>query len=122
MDGLAEMLQGILNSDEGRQQLQSAAELLGLSGERDLPAAPSDAALFPEGFDPKKIFQMAELFRSVSSEDQNTVFLRSLKPLLKPERQPKVDHAIRILQLMALLPVLKESGLLQELFGEKEGF
>ena len=34
-----------------------------------------------------------------------------MRPLLSPRRARKVDDAIRIMQLIQLLPALKESGL-----------
>ena len=37
--------------------------------------------------------------------------LRALRPLLSEKRAKKVDDAVRIMQLVQLLPTLKESGL-----------
>ena len=39
-----------------------------------------------------------------------SALLRALRPLLSHARQKKVDEAIRILQMLRLLPLLKESG------------
>ena len=41
----------------------------------------------------------------------NIDLLRAMRPLLSPRRARKVDDAIRIMQLIQLLPALKESGL-----------
>jgi len=118
MDDLAKMLQGFLQSEEGMNQLQSAAEMLGLSGgSSPLPVSqPAEQLPSFDGIDPQKLMAAVSMFRSVA-DDRNTAFLRSLKPLLRSERQPKVDLAIRLLQMMTLLPQLQQSGLLQDLFG-----
>ena len=119
MDDLKGMLQGFLQSEEGLSQLQSVAEMLGLSGSGPSLPEKQSPELLPsaDGIDPKKLMAAMDLFRLVSADDHNTVFLRSLKPLLRPERQPKVDLAIRFLQLMTLWPHLKESGLLGDILG-----
>lgn len=50
-------------------------------------------------------------------EDKNVQLLRALKPHMSPSRQNRVDEAIRLLQLFALLPALRDSGLLAGLLG-----
>ena len=50
-------------------------------------------------------------------EDKNVQLLRALKPHMSAARQSRVDEAIRLCQLLALLPVLRDSGLLHSLLG-----
>ena len=38
-------------------------------------------------------------------------FLRALRPLLSEQRAKKIDDAIRVMQLVQALPLLKESGI-----------
>ena len=54
--------------------------------------------------------KLAPLLGQAGREDDSTRLLRALRPLLGAERQKKVDEALRILQMMRLLPLLKESG------------
>lgn len=54
--------------------------------------------------------KLAPLLSQVNQEDDSTRLLHALRPLLGAERQKKVDEALRILQMMRLLPLLKESG------------
>lgn len=61
----------------------------------------------------QKIMQAMQLF---SQENPKVELLRALRPLLSEKRAKKVDDAIRIMQLMQVLPMLKESGL----FGKSE--
>ena len=56
------------------------------------------------------VTKLAPLLGQVNREDDSTRLLRALRPLLGPERQKKVDEAMKILQMMRLLPLLKESG------------
>lgn len=56
------------------------------------------------------VTKLAPLLGQINQEDDSTRLLRALRPLLGPERQKKVDEAMKILQMMRLLPLLKESG------------
>ena len=49
--------------------------------------------------------------QALSRSNPNIDLLRAMRPLLSPRRARKVDDAIRIMQLIQLLPALKESGL-----------
>ena len=42
--------------------------------------------------------------------------LLALKPHLKEEKQKKVDKAVKILKLIAVWNIAKESGMLEDLF------
>ena len=51
------------------------------------------------------------------AEDKNVQLLRALRPHMSPARQGRVDDAIRLIQLLGLLPALRDSGLLGGLLG-----
>lgn len=53
----------------------------------------------------------------MKKDDKNTALVRAIKPHLKPERQHRADEALRLMQLVSMLPALKESGILGNLFG-----
>lgn len=55
--------------------------------------------------------KIAPLLSSVNREDDSTRLLHALRPLLSHSRQKKLDEAVKILQMMRLLPLLKDSGL-----------
>lgn len=59
--------------------------------------------------------QLQGLMQSVSSNDKNTELLLALKPHLKEDKQIKVDKAVKLLKLLALWTVVKESGLLNSI-------
>ena len=64
-----------------------------------------------DGLNPEMLIKMMSLFGSMNQQDDNERFLLALKPLLKEENRSKVDTAVKIMKLLALLPILKESGL-----------
>ena len=57
--------------------------------------------------------KIAPLLGSINQEDDNTRLLHALRPLLKNERQKKLDEAIKIMRMLKFLPLLKEQGILQ---------
>jgi len=62
------------------------------------------------------LLKMGELLSKMSEPDKNTELLLALKPHLSPEKQGKIDAAVKLSRMMSLLPLLKESGLLGDLF------
>ena len=63
------------------------------------------------------IMKLMDAFSQLNSSDKNTELLLALKPLLREENRGKVDTALRLLKLISLLPLLKESGLFGDLGG-----
>jgi hypothetical protein len=57
------------------------------------------------------ILKIQRTMQALSRSNPNIDLLRAMRPLLSPRRARKVDDAIRIMQLIQLLPALKESGL-----------
>lgn len=88
--------------------LSALAGLLG-GGASSSGAPPPSANPLP-GLDMSALMGLQRAF-SAFSADKNTALLLALKPSLSPERQKKVDDAVRILQLLKLLPLIKETGL-----------
>ena len=59
------------------------------------------------------IMKIAPLLGTLNQEDDNTRLLHALRPLLKSERQKKLDEAIKIMRMLKFLPLLKQQGILQ---------
>ena len=57
------------------------------------------------------VMKLMPLLSSINQENDNTRFLKALRPLLGKERQHRLDEAMRLLQLTSLLPLLKQQGL-----------
>lgn len=84
------------------------AGMLGSLGKASPPPEPAGGAT-PELL--QTVTRLAPLLSQVNREDDSTRLLRALRPLLSAQRQKKLDEAIKILQMMRLLPLLKDSGL-----------
>ena len=131
MDDLLTQLSSLLSGDDGQQMLQNAAKALeqgggdlssllaGLSEPSSSPD-PSDSKNTGEngggdfGFDMNTILEMQRMMKLFQNQKDNkdAVLLNSLKPYLSDKRQSKVDEAIKMLKLVSMLPLLKESGIL----------
>ena len=74
-----------------------------------------DGGLFGN-IDIDTILKIGEIMSKLSETDKNTELLLALKPHLSKENQDKVDKALMFLKIMTILPLLKESGLLDKLF------
>ena len=57
------------------------------------------------------VLKLAPLFSSMKKEDKYTNFLKALKPMLSESRQNKLDSSSQILQIIKILPLLKNQGL-----------
>ena len=61
--------------------------------------------------------KMGPILGALRHEDDSTRLLRALRPMLRPARQKKLDEALKLLQLLRALPLLKQSGILGSLGG-----
>ena len=68
------------------------------------------------GPDLSSIFKLTGLKSAFSQRDKNSELLLALKPHLKEEKQKKVDKAVKILKLIAVWNIAKESGMLEDLY------
>ncbi|MGI6255102.1 MAG: hypothetical protein ACOYJZ_05670 [Acutalibacter sp.] len=134
MDDLTQQLQNILGDPQAMNQIQGMLRSLGGGEQTPPPAAPSPgpdlsalAGLLggnqggnsgggqssPAGVNTQALAlvgKLAPLLSQANREDDATRLLRALRPLLGEARQKKVDEAIQILQMLRLLPLLKENG------------
>lgn len=142
MDDMMAKIQDILSDEESMNQIKQLAGMLGAAGNEEnsdekmqdnSQGMPDLSKLFgslssnqnPQsqnsssdnglGFDIGTLMQLQGLMQSVSSNDKNTELLLALKPHLKEDKQVKVDKAVKLLKLLALWTVVKESGLLNSI-------
>ncbi len=129
LSGLSQMLSGLMGGGTGNaggaapqaaaaQPASGGLDLSALSGM--LPAllgggnaggADAGAASAP-GLDINMLLKVKDMMGQFSKDDKNTLLLKALRPHLSDKRKPKVDDALKILRLIELLPLLKQSGLL----------
>ena len=68
------------------------------------------------GLDINTLLQVQKILSSMGQEDENTKLLLALKPHFSERRREKIDQAVKMLRLLSVLPLLKDSGLLGGLF------
>ena len=115
MDDLSEMLAGILNDPESMERVRKMAEgfLGGEEAQEPKTASPlGDIADMFELEDLGKIVNIITKLKSAEN-DNRTQLLTALKPHLSEPRREKVDTAIKILKVLEILPLIKESGFLK---------
>ena len=105
MKKFGEFASGFLNSSE-KSENQSDNTFLNNS---DISIDPSQMRSI--------IKIVTALKKNSSAEDDNTRLLTALKPHLSKERGKKIDKAVSLMRIAKLLPVLKESGIMN-LLGE----
>ena len=118
MEDFAEKISEILNDEESMKQLGEIAQMLGFTPDG---AAPSPAPLQSANSSGDQGINMPDIgalmavagkLKEAGGEDDNIHFLSALRPLLSEEKRPRIDRAIKILKLINLLPVLRDSGIL----------
>lgn len=102
MADLQELLSSI--SDEDMAKLKNVAEsLMGNATPKEQPKKTVPSLPFDE----KMISKLMSVMGQMNKEDSRTRLILDLKPLLNEERRKKADDAIKFLQLMDTLPLLK---------------
>ena len=108
MDDLAKKLTELLESEEGLNTVKSIADSL-LS--KDAPVTESEGPELPfSGGEMQMMMKLASALKSNVSDDRSALLL-ALKPHLSERRRDKVDEAVRLLRLVSLMPLIKESGI-----------
>jgi len=116
MEDLTEKLSGILNDPESMKRVREMAENLFSSNKEEVkPQNDFSSLLGGEGMpDPKQLELLLGLFSKFknNNDDNTSRLLLALKPHLSGDRRERVDTAIKILKLLELLPLIRESGLI----------
>ena len=97
------MAESLLGEEPQKQEPPQSefSSLTSLLGGADMP-------------DPQTLGKIMSIMGRLNSknDDCRTALLTALKPNLSEERRKKVDTAIKILKFIEILPLLKESGIL----------
>lgn len=112
----------ILADEESMKQLTELAQMLSSDASEstdETEKTTCDAYESDEGGsgfpDIGTIMKLTGLMGALSQKDKNAELLLALKPHLGEEKQKKVDKAIKLLKLLAVWNMAKESGLLNDL-------
>lgn len=116
MEDFAGKISEILSDEESMKQLSEIAQMLGFSPDGGSPPVPSNS--LPDSSDMGgmpdigALMSLAGRLKDAGGNDDNVNFLIALRPLLSEEKRPKIDRAVKILKIINLLPILKDSGIL----------
>ena len=110
MDELSEKLSGLLNDPESMERVKQMAESI-LGGAEKEQKPDIDNSVFGSD-DLQSIISIISRLKA-GGNDPRTNLLNALKPHLSEPRREKVDTAIKILKVIELLPLMRDSGILK---------
>ena len=119
MDDISSAVSKLLQDDKAMSYLQ---ELLGASGANGASNSDGEGVSAKNldtprsgGLDIGAISSITKLFSSSDNETERLI--EALLPFLSDKRRKKASDAKKILKIIAVLPALKSSGLLEGLLG-----
>ncbi len=113
MDDLSQKLAGILNDPESMERVRKMAEsILGEEQKEEKIPNFGDIGGMLGADELQGIMAIISKLNS-SGNDPRTQLLKALKPNLSEPKREKVDTAIKILKMLEVLPLMKDSGLLK---------
>lgn len=113
MDDMMGKISELLSDEESVRQLSELAQML--VSEKDDKKEDDRKIASDEQPDLSSVLKLTSMIGEASKQDKNTDLLLALKPHLGEEKQKRVDKAIKLLKLLAIWNIAKESGLMQEL-------
>jgi hypothetical protein len=99
MDDLGAQISSFLSRPGAMEQLQGMAQQLGL-GPSEVPENDRTEKAEKALISPENLQGLLSALEEASKPDQATGVLEALRPLLQPERQGKIDRAIRAIGLI----------------------
>ena len=116
MDDISEKLADLLNNPESLKSMRELAEnILGDKSDEKKQTDDVNDSIFGNDFDPAQIGKIMSIMSKLKSgsDDKRSRLLLALKPHLSEPRREKVDTAIKLLKIIDLLPILRESGMFE---------
>jgi len=98
----------LLSDEESVKQLSELAQML-------VSEEGAENENTSEQPDLSSLMKLTSLVGAASNDTRNTDLLLALKPHLGADKQKRVDKAIKLMKLLAMWNIAKDSGLLQEL-------
>ena len=127
MDDIMNKINEILSDPESIKQISELAQMfMSEAGNNNKSSNASDSNQYNSenssdsdsgafsGLDFSKLIKIQEIIGAVSGKDKNAELLLALKPHLSPERQKKADKAIKLLKLLTVWNIIKDSGMLKD--------
>ncbi|MDE6087476.1 MAG: hypothetical protein K2G25_03735 [Oscillospiraceae bacterium] len=112
MEDLLGKMQELLADPESMKQISELAEMLKADTNDNNSNNINNSANF---LSPELLTKAGELLNQHKKPDKNTALLLALRPHLRQQRQNRIDHAVKLLQLWGLFKNLQQTGILQNL-------
>lgn len=112
---LSEQLSALLQSPEAQKNIGALLSQFQQGNSSAPPSSFDLSSLFPAAApssgtpDLSSLLKIQQIFSRISCDDKNIALLRALRPYLHEPQ--KADEAIRLLQLLSVLPALQECGI-----------
>ena len=111
MDDITGKISQLLSDPQAMEQIMSLTSLLSPSNEetqapKNEPAKPALPSFSDDTM--KTVMKIMPLLSNIKQDDDTTRLLNALRPFLCEERCKKLDEAEKILQLIKILPVIKQ--------------
>lgn len=117
MDDLSQKISEIMSDPQALKQIQGLGEMLGLNNaSNDVVHNTKDNSnnVTPDMMG--MMTKLAPILGTLNKEDDTTRLLVALRPFLSAERRKKLDEAAKLIKVMKLLPLIKDTNLLDSLF------
>lgn len=118
MDDIQSKISQIMSDPEAMKQMQGLGEMLGLTGNKpeapqpkQEPSAQNDISSLLGTDTMSSVTKLLPVLSSMKQEDETTHLLHALRPFLSEEKRKRLDEAKKMLQLLKVLPMLKNNGL-----------
>lgn len=115
MDDLSSKLSELLNDPESMNRVRQMAEsFLGESGDEvPAPSPTPDISSIGDMLGSGELQSIISVISKMKSagDDSRVQLISALRPHLSEERRKRADTAIKILKLLDVLPLMKDSGL-----------
>lgn len=126
MDDLGSKINEILSDPKALEQIQELSTMLMGSDTSEKPiqkaeenVKSNDMSLLSSLSSPKAmslITKVAPLLSDIGKEDDTSRLLSSLRPFLSDQRKEKLDEASKLIKIMKMLSMLKDTNLLDSFF------
>lgn len=114
MDDLSQKISSLLSDPEMMDKIQGLSGLLGQSNAEE-PKPKSQPQMQQNNSFPTEMMgammKLAPLLSTLNQEDDTIRLLKALRPFLSEQRQRKLDEAIKMMNILRLLPLLKGSNI-----------
>lgn len=112
MDDLTGKINQLLSDPQAMDQIMSLKDLI-FEQKDDKPQKPAkeeEKSMLPVFSEDtaKTIMKLVPVLSNIKQDDDTTRLLHALRPFLSEERQQKLDEATKMLQLVKILPVIKQ--------------